>query len=228
MLTRNDRTVETAQAHLDVALALGIRHIGFKDIGLPFDRLREVNDRIRAGGATSYLEVVSEDRDSEIASARAAVEIGVDILLGGTHAIDVVPILAGTGVRYYPFPGRVTGHPSVLNGPAEDIIASAADLASLDGVDGLDLLAWRFAGDVPPLIARVCAAARKPVIVAGSIESADRIAAAGSAGAAGFTIGTAALDDAFKGAAPGLDNQLRAILRAVHAVTAARPAFDRD
>ena len=228
MLTRNDRTVTDAADHLAVAQRVGLRHIGFKDIGLPFDRLRELNHMIRAGGATSYLEVVSEDRDSEIASARAAVEIGVDVLLGGTHAEDVLPVIAGSGLRYYPFPGRVTGHPSVLNGPAEDIVASAARLAAFDGVHGLDLPAWRFDGDVPPMIARVCAAARKPVIVAGSIESADRITAAGSAGAAGFTIGTAALDGVFKGAGPGLEAQLRAICAAVDALTSTRAVFDRD
>ena len=104
MLTRNDRTVTDAADHLAVAQRVGLRHIGFKDIGLPFDRLRELNHMIRAGGATSYLEVVSEDRDSEIASARAAVEIGVDVLLGGTHAEDVLPVIAGSGLRYYPFP----------------------------------------------------------------------------------------------------------------------------
>lgn len=228
MLTRNDRTVAEAADHLAVAQSLGLRHIGFKDIGLPVARLHGLNAAIRAGGATSYLEVVSEDRESEIASARAAVEIGVDVLLGGTHARDVLPVIAGSGLRYYPFPGRVTGHPSVLNGPAEEIVASAAELAAMEGVHGLDLLAWRFAGDVPPLIARVCAAARKPVIVAGSIESGDRIAAAGSAGAAGFTIGTAALDGVFKGAAPGLAAQLRAILAAAEAVDATRAPFDRD
>lgn len=228
MLTRDDRTVADAADHLSVAVSLGVRHIGFKDIGLPFSRLRELNDMIRASGATSYLEVVSEDRESEITSARAAVEIGVDVLLGGTHAEDVLPVLAGTGIRYYPFPGRVTGHPSVLNGPEDDIVASAARLAALQGVHGLDLLAWRFDGEVPPLIARVCAAARKPVVVAGSIESGDRIAAAGAAGAAGFTVGTAALNGVFKGAAPGLDSQLRAILAASEAVFAARHPFDHD
>lgn len=228
MLTRNDRTVTDAEDHLHVAQRLGIGHIGFKDIGLPFARLEKLNQAIRAGGAVSYLEVVSEDRASEIASAQAAVEIGVDVLLGGTHADDVLPVIAGSGVRYYPFPGHVTGHPSVLNGPVSDIVASAARLAGLTGVDGLDLLAWRYDGEVPPMIAQVCAAAGKPVIVAGSIESADRIAAAGSAGAAGFTIGTAALDGVFKGAAPGLEAQLRAILAAVAAVTQSRPPFDRD
>lgn len=58
--------------------------------------------------------MVSLDRASEIASVRAALSLGVDYLLGGTHVDDVLPLLRGSGIRYYPFPGRIVGHPSVL------------------------------------------------------------------------------------------------------------------
>ena len=75
MLTRNDRTVADASQHLQTALDLGVRHIGFKDIGLPTDQLKSLNRVIKAHGVMSYLEVVSLDRDSEIASARAAVVV---------------------------------------------------------------------------------------------------------------------------------------------------------
>jgi mannose-6-phosphate isomerase-like protein (cupin superfamily) len=216
MLTRNDRTVADAAQALDTALSLGVRHIGFKDVGLPVAQLKALNDKIRAKGATSYLEVVSLDRDSEVTSAKAAVEIGVDILLGGTRVADVLPILQGTGIRYYPFPGRILGHPSVLGGSMEEIAASAAALAAHDGVHGLDLLAYRAPlDDIPALIKAVCDAAGKPVIVAGSIADKDRIAAVRNAGAAGFTIGTAALDGAYRGGGGGLDDQLSAIVRDV-------------
>ena len=105
MLTRDDKTVEEAEQHLKIALAAGVHHIGFKDVGLPFERLKKLNAAINAGGATSYLEVVSLDKESEISSAKAAVEIGVDILLGGTNVDAVLPILAGTNIQYFPFPG---------------------------------------------------------------------------------------------------------------------------
>lgn len=216
MLTRHDRTVEGAANHLATALALGVRHIGFKDIGLPVVELKALNAAIKAKGATSYLEVVSLDRDSEIASARAAVEIGVDILLGGTRLKDVMPILEGTRIHYYPFPGKVVGHPSVLEGSIEEIASSAASLASHDGVHGLDLLAYRSSlPDIPALISAVCEAARKPVIVAGSIAGKDRIAAVRKAGVAGFTIGTAALDGEYPADREGLEAQLSAIVRDV-------------
>ena len=59
---------------------------------------------------------------------------------------------------------------------------------------GLDLLAYRSNEDVPALIKAVCAAVSKPVYVAGSIDTPERMGVVKEAGAAGFTIGTAALD----------------------------------
>ena len=194
MLTRNDKTVEDAEQHLETALKAGVHHIGFKDVGLPVERLKGLNQRIRAGGATSHLEVVSLDQETEVASARAAVEIGVDILLGGTNVDAVLPVLAGTDILYYPFPGRIEGHPSVLAGSIDDIVDSAVELAARDGVDGLDLLAYRSSENVTGLMAAVCAAVEKPVIMAGSIADSRQIEIIRRSGAAGFTIGTAALD----------------------------------
>lgn len=213
MLTRNDKTVEDAEQHLATALAAGVHHIGFKDVGLPFDRLKKLNRAIKDGGATSYLEVVSLDKDSEIASAKAAVEIGIDILLGGTNIDVVLPILGGTGIHYYPFPGRIEGHPSVLAGSIDEIVASAEELASRDGVHGLDLLAYRSSENVTGLMAAVCAAVEKPVIMAGSIGSRERIEMVRKTGAAGFTIGTAAIDGDYPADSPELETQLRFIQR---------------
>lgn len=215
MLTRSDRTVENAANLLKTALKAGIRHIGFKDVGLPFESLRALRDEIKAGGATSYLEVVSLGRESEISSARAAVEIGVDILLGGTHADDVLPVLNGSGVLYYPFAGAISGHPSVLTGSIDEIVKSARELTSRSGVNGLDLLAYRSAEDTPKLMKAVCEATGKPVIIAGSIDSPERIAAVKAAGAAGFTIGTAALDGFYPAAGTDLSSQLAAIMKDV-------------
>ena len=99
MLTRNDRTVADAAVHAETALRSDIRHIGFKDVGLPFDALAGLARQIREGGASTYLEVVSLDRDSEIRSVKASIDLGVDYLLGGTHAEDVLPLLEGMPIR---------------------------------------------------------------------------------------------------------------------------------
>lgn len=212
MLTAADRTIPDAAARLEQALEGGVRQIGFKDVGLPFAELRGLAETIRASGGRSFLEVVSLDEESELASARAAVELDVDCLLGGTRAEVVTEITRDHPLRYYPFPGHITGHPSVLEGPEDEIVASARRLADLQHVHGLDLLAYRFAGDVPALMRSVCAAVAKPVIVAGSIDSAARVAAVAEAGAAGFTVGTAALAEAFPAEGTGFAAQIRAIL----------------
>jgi len=211
MLTRNDRTVADAAEHLETALQAGIRHIGFKDVGLPFDALRGLAHQIREGGASTYLEVVSLDRESEIRSVKAAVDLGVDYLLGGTHAENVLPLLKGTAIRYYPFPGRIIGHPSILEGSQNEIVQSAVDLASYDGVAGLDLLAYRSPGDVPSLMAAVCRAVPKPIIVAGSVDRPQQIEVIRQSGAAGFTVGTSALDGLFPADSTALASQLAAI-----------------
>lgn len=212
MLTEDDRTVPDARARLDEVLAGGARHIGFKDVGLPFEELRGLAAAIRAAGGRAYLEVVSLDAGSEIRSARAAIGLGVDCLLGGTRADEIAPMLRDHPIRYYPFPGRITGHPSVLEGTAGEIAESARRLAGLEGVHGLDLLAYRFRGDVPALMRAVCRATDKPVVVAGSIDTEERVGAVAEAGAAGFTVGTAALRGAFPAEGEGLTAQVRAIL----------------
>jgi len=171
MLTENDRTIPDARARIDEALEGGVRHIGFKDVGLPFTELKGLAEAIRAAGGRSYLEVVSLDEESELASARAAVDLDVDCLLGGTRPQAVTTVTRDHPLRYYPFCGSITGHPSVLEGPVDAIVDSAKRLADLEHVHGLDLLAYRFAGDVPELMRAVCSAIGKPVIMAGSIDS---------------------------------------------------------
>jgi len=214
MLTRADRTVADAEARVPEALAAGVRHIGFKDIGLPASALRRLAGALRRAGATTYLEVVSLDAASEAASARMAVDLGVDVLMGGVRPQAVTPILAGAAIRYYPYPGEIVGHPCVLVGTVEATVESARRLLATPGVHGLDLLAYRFAGDAEGLMRAVCQAAiGRPVVIAGSLDRAERLAAVVSAGASGFTVGTAALDGVFPCPA-GLIDQLAYILAA--------------
>jgi hypothetical protein len=221
MLTRDDVTVADARTRLPAAIAAGLRHIGFKDVGLPLSELKSLADDIRAAGAVLYLEMVSLDAEAEAAGARAAVDLGVDVLMGGVRPGVVEPIIAGTPIRYYPFAGQIVGHPSRLAGDIASIAASARELAAREAVHGVDLLAYRFAGDAPALIGAVCeAAAGKPVIVAGSIDCDARIAAVARAGAAGFTVGTAALDGAFPAPAH-LQRQLAHISASAERLSAA-------
>jgi hypothetical protein len=207
MLTRNDVTVPDAALCVREALNAGIRHIGFKDVGLAWTDLHRISDHIRRAHATAYLEIVSLDAASEAASARAALELNIDVLMGGTRPDIVLPLIAGSKLRYYPFPGTVVAHPSRLIGSTRDIVASAKDMSARPGVHGLDLLAYRFHGDSSELMRGVCGSVHKPVVVAGSIDRVERVREAVHCGVAAFTVGTAVFDGLFP-APPSLTDQL--------------------
>lgn len=202
MLTHEDKTVEDALEVYDEVRDAGLSYVGFKDVGLPFDRLEALTQEIHAGGHGGMLEVVSEREEDELRSARAALDLGVDYVLGGTHAGEVVRILEGSSVQYFPFPGRVVGHPSLLRGGIEEITGSARRLAQTDGVHGLDLLAYRYDGDVETLVRSVVGAVEVPVIAAGGVDSEEKIRTLSEAGVWGFTVGSAIFEGRF-GDSPG-------------------------
>ena len=212
MLTRDDVTLPDARAVYASIAETGVRHVGCKDVGLPTDELRALMDDIRSHGHETWIEVVSETEEATLASARAAAEIGPDHLIGGTLIEPVQEILAGTGIKFWPYVGRIVGHPCLLRGSIDEIVADTERATAL-GVDGINLLAYRFDGDVEALTRAVVAATDRPVICAGSVDSVERIRALDACGAWGFTIGTAALDGALVEGAP-LSGQLQAALAA--------------
>jgi 4-hydroxythreonine-4-phosphate dehydrogenase len=215
MLTRDDVTLPDARAVYASIAETGVRHVGCKDVGLPTEELRALMDDIRAHGHETWIEVVSETEEATLASARAAAEIGPDHLIGGTLIEPVQEILAGTGIRFWPYVGRIVGHPCLLRGSIDEIVADTERAVAL-GVDGINLLAYRHDGDVEALVRAVVAATDLPVICAGSVDSTERIRALADCGAWAFTIGTAALDGALVDGAP-LSGQLQAALEAAGA-----------
>jgi hypothetical protein len=199
MLTQHDQTVKNALEVFETLADSSLEYVGFKDIGLPLADLHELSRAIRASGKKVMLEVVSLEREAELGSAKAAITLGVDYLLGGTHASDVLPLLEGTSIQYFPFPGRIEGHPSNLRGTYSEIVQSAQSLTAFEGVHGLDLLAYRWNGDVPALTRAVVDGVNKPVIAAGSVDNFERIQALHRAGVWGFTIGSAMFANQYPG-----------------------------
>jgi hypothetical protein len=198
MLTRNDATVGHCLAVMDEIAGLGLGHIGFKDIGADLATLRTLNRRIKSLGAVSYLEVVATTDDAALNSARMAVEIGVDRLLGGKLVDETLEILQGTGIGYYPFPGKPIGHPTRLGGTPEDVRADC-DMFVRAGCAGADLLAYRATEADPLALTRAARAGlgEKHLICAGGVDSPARIAALREAGCDAFTVGSAAFDLSF-------------------------------
>ena len=218
MLTHNDQTVERPLAILEQVSECGLGYVGFKDIGADVPELTEVCAAAHDFGMQVMLEVVSTSRADELHSVAAACEIGVDWLLGGTHPADGLEVLASVPAdrrpRYCPFPGTVVGHPSVLLGEIAEIAASAKQMTSMDGVYGLDLLAYRHpTADVGALTRAVVSAAAGPVIAAGSVTSTEQIRVLDEAGAWGFTIGGAIFEGKLPGG-PSVAGQVAAVAAA--------------
>ncbi|MGW4162302.1 HisA/HisF-related TIM barrel protein [Streptomyces sp. NPDC004788] len=214
MLTRADRTVTDCLHVLDSIRELGITHIGFKDVGVDPATLRLLHERIRQLGATSHLEVVATGRDQALDSVRAAVDLGVDWLMGGTWIDETLALLAGSRIRYLPFVGEPQGHPTRLAGtPAR--IAADCRRAEAAGCAGVDLLAHRATEAEPlDLVRAARAATTGRLVVAGSIDTPARIRALAEAGADAFTVGSAAFAGTVRPTAGGLAAQLTAVLEA--------------
>jgi hypothetical protein len=212
MLTRSDETIVDCLETWDAIEGVGLRHAGFKDVGVDIATLTELNKRMQEAGVTTYLEVVSTSAEGCLQSSRAAVEIGVDRLMGGTQVDDTLRIIERSGIDYLPFPGLPVGHPTRLGGDA-DLIEEHCKYFESRGCAGVDLLAYR-ATDAPPL--ELVRAARRGtsgyLVVAGSVSTAAQIADLHAAGADAFTIGSAVFDGSFSPNKGNIVSQLRDVL----------------
>jgi hypothetical protein len=193
MLTHHDKTVQNCLDVYDSLSGIGLRHVGFKDVGVDEATLKELTRRIKADRAVAYVEVVSHTPETIRQSIKASAEL------------------------YYPFPGRPQGHPTKLGGTAAEVEADCCGAMSA-GCPGVDLLAYR-ATEAEPLdlirAARRGLGEKGYLIVAGSIDSPERIKAVAAAGANAFTIGSAVFEEAFAQGIKGVRDQCRAVLRAL-------------
>jgi len=215
MLTRDDATVANALEIVEAVRPLGMKHIGFKDVGAEPATLRRLAAAIREAGASVWMEIVSTSREDELRSIALGRDLGVDFLMGGVGAEAGVRLLVGSPTRYLPFAGKPVGHPTKLGGAAEEVEAHCRTFAAL-GCAGVDILAYRATEANPLDLVAACRRGfgdRGLVVVAGSIDCAERIAAISAAGADAFTIGTAAIDCSYVPGGGPLEAQLRAVLR---------------
>lgn len=210
MLTHHDQTVSDALQLFDPLKDVPVKHWGFKDVGLPPAAMGRLVAAMKAAGKTTYLEVVSLTEDEGLRGARLAVELGFDVLMGTVFFPSIGAYLKDKPIRYYPFPGHVHSHPSILDGTIDAIVADAQQLEAT-GAHGLDLLTYRYTGHAFHLLREVVAAVRIPLVSAGSIASFERIVEVRRAGAWGFTIGSAFFERAFVPAGSFNDNVLAVV-----------------
>jgi phosphoribosylformimino-5-aminoimidazole carboxamide ribonucleotide (ProFAR) isomerase len=98
-----------------------------------------------------------------------------------------------------------------LRGTIDEIVTDGKRKEAL-GIDGINLLAYRYDGDVEGLITSLLKSVKVPVIVAGSIDSYERVDRMKKLRVDGFTIGGAILDKKFVPSG-SLSDQIKAVLK---------------
>lgn len=195
-LTYSDVTVYNALDVFDEIKDTGINFVGFKDVGLPEEKLKKLVVEMKKAGKTTFLEVVSATKEDNIRSLKMGVKLGVDNLIGGTYVDETLPLIEDAGIKYFPYIGKIVGHPCLLRGTIEEIAKDARRVESL-GANGIDLLGYRYDGDVERLIKSVQNAVKIPLIIAGSINSFEKVRKMAEIGVWAFTIGSAVFDKKF-------------------------------
>jgi len=201
MLTKDDVTIPNALEVVDEIMDTNLRYIGFKDPqegGLSPDKYKPLMAKLRETDMEIFIEVVSESEELNLRSAKLAVDLGVDFVCGGTFIDSSMQAIAGTDIGFFPYIGEIVGHPCVLEGTIKGIVEEGK-MVKKKGIAGINLLAYRRepASEVPLLIQEVQKAVGLPLIIAGSINSFERIDKMKELGVWTFTIGGAIQDGIF-------------------------------
>ncbi len=196
MLTYNDETVKDAMEVFEQCADLACEFWGFKDIGLPVAKMKHLVEKMKDNGKTTFLEVVSLTEKECLNGAKIALDCDFDYLMGTIFYPSVFKFLKDKPIKFLPFCGKVNGHPSILDGSIREIVNGAKEMESL-GVDGFDLLAYRYVGDAEGLAKQLIGSINVPVVMAGSIDSFERLDKVKKLNPWAFTIGSAFFDKKF-------------------------------
>lgn len=191
MLTHNDVTVPDAKALFLENQDLPVVNWGFKDVGLEPEKMKELCGLMKAAGKRTYLEVVTYSEEECMRGAKLAVECGFDCLMGTIFYDSVMDYVKTTSLEYYPFVGKVSQSPSILESSCDDMLKQAEEYGK-KGAHGIDLLGYRYVeGDAGILSAAFIKACKLPTVLAGSIGSEERLKLVKQMDPAYFTMGSA-------------------------------------
>lgn len=191
MLTHNDVTVSDAKKVFLENKDLPVDNWGFKDVGLEPAAMKELCGLMKQAGKTTFLEVVTYSEEECMRGAKLAAECGFDCLLGTVFYESVAEYVKTTNLKYFPFVGKVSQSPSILEGSVDLMLEQTREYVS-KGACGVDLLGYRYAdGDPSILSAAYIKASGIPVVLAGSIGSQERMKLVRQMNPAYFTMGSA-------------------------------------
>ncbi|MCK5567905.1 MAG: hypothetical protein KAI62_08325 [Actinomycetia bacterium] len=197
MFTFKDMTVPDSIDYFEQIKDFPVDYFGYKEIGLEPEKMKLLNEKIHKAGFQSFLEVVEYEEEAILGPARMAIDMGFDHLMGTVYFPSIWSVI-GKKIKYLPFCGKVYDRPSILGGTIDEITEDAKRIEA-EGVDGFDLLAYRYIdpSKVDELVRKVNNAVDVPIVSAGSINSLDRVQETIDQGIWGFTIGGAFFEKKF-------------------------------
>jgi len=200
MLTHHDVTIPNALEVFEVIKDTGLNFVGCKDIGLPIEKLQELFTRAKKANMTTFLEVVSNDEEKHFAGIENAIRVRADYLIGSMpkFARKTLEYLKEkqANLKFFPYIGKVIGHPCVLDGSVDEIVDNGVEFEKI-GIHGINLLLYRYTGDVNLLLDRAIETLKIPLIVAGNIDNFEKIDQMKRKNVWAFTIGGAILEKRF-------------------------------
>jgi predicted metal-binding protein len=197
MLTQNDITLKNALSLFEKCQDLPVKYWGFKNIGLPENDMSELIATIKKANKKAVLEVVTYTEESCMEMAKFACDYGFDYLIGTLYYPKVWEYLKFKQIIYHPFVGNVYENPSILTGSPQSMV-SQADYFYEKGIQGVNLLAYRYCGGNPEYLAKqIVKQIKTKTLLAGSIDSVERIKIVNNINPWGFTIGSALVTEKF-------------------------------
>lgn len=196
MLTHNDKTIDNAWQVFDGCKHSQAQFFGMKDGTFSTSQMKTIFDYMKQYNKTTVLEVVQYDEAESLAGAKLAVECQVDILMGTCFFDSVNEYCQAHQLKYMPFVGEIYDRPSILTGTVESMLAQI-DAYQQKGVHGIDLLGYRYVGNAELLNETLVTQSRLPIVIAGSIDSTQKLDEMKRISPFAFTIGSAFFEHKF-------------------------------
>jgi len=215
MLTHHDVTVPNALEVLEVVKDSGLRCIGCKDVGLDIAQYLELFKHMKRYDMETFLEVVTYDEKEHFRAVNLALKVGADNLIGGMpwytkKTLDYLK-KKGRSLKFFPYIGKITGHPCIQEGSIDETIQDGKESKAL-GIDGINLLLYRYTGDQKALLEAAVKELKVPLIIAGNIATFQRIEELKRKNVWAFTVGGAVFEKKFVENGATKD-QIKAILK---------------
>lgn len=195
-LTWHDVTVANAKEVFLDAKDAPVKNWGIKIEGTTPDTLPDLVSCMKDAGKKVFLEILSVDEAIGVESITKGASCGVDHLLGTVYYESVAKICADAGIPYSPFVG-LNRETTRLVGTVDEIVAEALELEK-KGVYGINLSGYRYIdGDPHELISALTSKLTKPLSIAGSVDSFEKMTFLKNNHVWAFTMGGALFEKKF-------------------------------